>query len=62
MSALWDRKGCMLLSKGTVTAMYTTRYIQGHIHVYDAMGNFLFSADNIREVREELEAYEESAA
>lgn len=41
--------------------MYTTRYIQGHIHVYDAMGNFLFSADNIREVWEELEVYEESA-
>ena len=44
-----------------VTAMFTTRFVQGHIHVYDAMGNFLFSADNIREVREELKEYEESA-
>ena len=52
----------MLLSKGQVTAMFTTRFVQGHIHVYDAMGNFLFSADNIREVREELREYEESAA
>ena len=42
--------------------MYTTRYIQGHIHVYDAMGNFLFSADNEQEAREELEEYAESAA
>ncbi len=52
----------MLLPKGMVTAMFTTCYVQGHIHVYDAMGNFLFSADNIREVREELKEYEESAA
>ena len=52
----------MLLSKGMVTAMFTTHYVQGHIHVYDTMGNFLFSADSIREVREELKEYEESAA
>ena len=52
----------MLSPKGTVMAMFTTHFVQGHIHVYDAMGNFLFSADNIREVREELREYEESAA
>lgn len=52
----------ILSSKGKVTVMFTTRFVQGHIHVYDAMGNFLFSADNIREVREELREYEESAA
>lgn len=42
--------------------MYSVRYVYGHIQVYDNKGNFLFSADNEREVREELEAYEESAA
>ena len=42
--------------------MYTMRNIQGHIQVYDYRGNFLFSADNEREAREELEYYEESAA
>lgn len=42
--------------------MYHTRFVQGHIHVYDAMGNFLFSADNMKEAREELRNYEESAA
>ena len=53
---------CMLSPKGKVSAMYTTRFVKGHIHVYDAMGNFLFSADNVREVQEELREYEESAA
>ncbi len=42
--------------------MYTMRYVRGHIQVYDVRGNFLFSADNEREAREELEYYEESAA
>ena len=42
--------------------MYSVRYVYGHIQVYDNKGNFLFSADNEREVREELESYEESAA
>ena len=42
--------------------MFTMRYIQGHIHVYDTMGKFLFSADTEREAREELLDYEESAA
>ena len=42
--------------------MYSVRYVYGHIQVYDNKGNFLFSADNEREVREELETYEESAS
>ena len=42
--------------------MYTMRYVHGHIQVYDMNGNFLFSADSEREAREELMAYEESAA
>lgn len=42
--------------------MYTLKYVRGHIQVYDHKGNFLFSADNEREAREELTAYEESAA
>ena len=36
-------------------AMYTMRYVQGHIQVYDMSGKFLFSADSEREAREELE-------
>lgn len=42
--------------------MYSMRYVYGHIQVYDWRGNFLFSADNEREAREELMEYEESAA
>jgi len=42
--------------------MYTFRNVMGHIQVYDQKGNFLFSADNEREAREELEEYAESAA
>ena len=42
--------------------MYKTRYVQGHIHVYDLKGNFLFAADSMREVEEELRDIEESAA
>lgn len=42
--------------------MYSVRYVRGHIQVYDETGRFLFSADTEREVREELESYEESAA
>lgn len=42
--------------------MFTTRFVMGHVQVYDERGNFLFSADNEREAREELEAYEKSAA
>ena len=42
--------------------MYSIRYIQGHVQVYDQKGKFLFSADNEREARKELEEYAESAA
>ena len=42
--------------------MYQIRKVRGHIQVYDFRGNFLFSADNEREAREELAYYEESAA
>lgn len=42
--------------------MYTVSNIRGHYQVYDQFGNFLFSADNEREVREELEQYAKPAA
>lgn len=42
--------------------MYSMRYVQGHVQVYDVRGNFLFSADTEREAREELEEIAESAA
>ena len=42
--------------------MYQMRYVAGHVQVYEYRGNFLFSADNEREAREELEDYAESAA
>ena len=42
--------------------MYSMRYVQGHVQVYDKTGKFLFSADTEREAREELEDYAESAA
>ena len=48
--------------KERLTAMYQMKYVRGHIQVYDNHGNFLFSADNEREAREELMEYEESAA
>ena len=37
--------------------MYSIRNVNGHIQVYDLIGNFLFSADTEREAREELEDY-----
>jgi len=43
-------------------AMVELRNVRGHIMVYDLNGTFLFSADNEREVREELAIYAESAA
>ena len=43
-------------------AMYSMRYVQGHVQVYDQKGRFLFSADTEREAREELETIAESAA
>lgn len=42
--------------------MYSIRYVQGHVHVYDLRGTFLFSADTEREAREELKEYEEYSA
>ena len=42
--------------------MFTFKNVQGHIQVYDYNGVFLFSADNEREARQELEDYEKSAA
>lgn len=30
-------------------------WVRGHVEVYDAVGRFCFSADNMREAREELE-------
>ena len=42
--------------------MYSIQNVRGHILVYDFRGNFLFSADSEREVREELEDYAKSAA
>ena len=35
--------------------MYQFRYIRGHVEVFDAAGEFLFSADNMREANEMLE-------
>ena len=42
--------------------MFTFKNVLGHVQVYDHKGQFLFSADNEKEAREELEEYEESAA
>ena len=42
--------------------MFTFRNVMGHVQVYDYKGQFLFSADNEQEAREELEEYAESAA
>lgn len=42
--------------------MFTMRYVMGHVQVYDNMGKFLFSADNEREAKIELEEYAKSAA
>lgn len=42
--------------------MFTMRYVGGHVQVYDQKGRFLFSADDEREAREEMEDYAESAA
>ncbi len=35
--------------------MYEFRNVRGHVEVYDRNGQFMFSADNEREAREELE-------
>lgn len=36
----------------------TIRYARGHVEVHDEHGNFLFSADNEYEARNELQAIE----
>ena len=51
-----------VILKKKVMAMFTIRYVQGHVQVYDLAGKFLFSADSEREAREELRDYAESAA
>ena len=42
--------------------MYSIEYDHGHIHVYDANGSFLFSADSVAEARKEIREYAQSAA
>ena len=42
--------------------MYSISYVQGHIHVYDYQGAFLFSADTEHEAREEIKEYAKSAS
>ena len=42
--------------------MFHIRNVLGHIQVYDRNGNFLFSADNEREAREELKEFAQSQA
>ena len=37
--------------------MFSIRYMNGHVNVYDARGIFLFSADTEGEAREELRNY-----
>ena len=64
-SVLLYRTDCILWSETKqerLMTMYSMRYVQGHVQVYDKTGKFLFSADTEREAREELEDYAESAA
>ena len=42
--------------------MFNVKHVRGHIQVYDQNGKFLFSADNERELREEMKEYAQSAA
>ena len=42
--------------------MFLIRYVQGHVHVFNNHGDFLFSADNEQEARKELSEYEEYKA
>jgi hypothetical protein len=41
--------------------MFSIQYVRGHVIVCDERGNFLFSADNEREAREELKEYAQSS-
>lgn len=42
--------------------MYSIKYVRGHFQVFDASGKFVFSADSVKEAREELAELEKSAA
>jgi len=42
--------------------MYSLRYVNGHVNVYDVDGNFLFSADTEKEAREEWNEYAKCSA
>ena len=55
---LWYRFSAILWSqsrKWRTDNMYEFRNVRGHVEVYDNRGQFLFSADNEKEAREELE-------
>lgn len=41
--------------------LYSYRYVDGHVEVYDEKGNFLFSADSQREATQELRERESAA-
>ena len=45
----------VLTQKVRTKTMYEFRNVRGHVEVYDNRGQFLFSADNEKEAREELE-------
>ena len=45
---------CDQSEKGAIAMEYTIIWVNGHIEVYDANGEFWFSADTRAEVREEL--------
>lgn len=41
--------------------LYSYRYVDGHVEVYDEKGSFLFSADSQREATQELRERENAA-
>lgn len=46
---------CPQKSKGVLTMEYRMEYVRGHVEVYSARGEFLFSADTMAEANEMLE-------
>ena len=52
----------MAIKQKEQMAMYSIKYVRGHVQVFDGNGRFLVSADSEREAREELRDYEEFAA
>ena len=50
----------MLSNTERMMTMFTMRYVQGHVQVYNFAGQFLFSADSEQEAREEIESYAKS--